>query len=135
MARLRPNAGPGRPGSTLPALAALLALLAAAAPVPAADGTTARVLEVIDGDTLRVLFPAGGGIAAVRLIGIDAPETGHPEKGAEFHAEESARALRALCDGRDVSLAPDGPFKSIGRWIRSRDRGRTDRKEARHGVA
>ena len=34
-----------------------------------------------------------------------------------------------------VSLAPDGPFKSIGRWIRSRDRARSGRKEARHGVA
>jgi endonuclease YncB( thermonuclease family) len=63
------------------------------------------VTEVIDGDTIRVR--AGGEVKTVRLVGIDAPERGHPRKPREFLADEAAAALASLCGGKDVRLERD----------------------------
>jgi endonuclease YncB( thermonuclease family) len=55
----------------------LLALLIAAAPAPPAEAT---LTEVIDGDTIEV--ETSGATEQVRLIGIDAPESGTCEAAA-----------------------------------------------------
>ena len=52
---------------TLMILSATLLAIAAGAP------STARVVEVVDGDTIKIQAP-GGRVETVRLIGIDAPE-------------------------------------------------------------
>ncbi|HWS14936.1 MAG TPA: hypothetical protein VN450_01975, partial [Candidatus Methylomirabilis sp.] len=52
----------------------LLGLLAA----PAHGVETGVVVEVVDGDTLRVRMSGSAEAVAVRLIGIDAPERSHP---------------------------------------------------------
>ncbi|MBN2372065.1 MAG: thermonuclease family protein [Vicinamibacteria bacterium] len=59
---------------------------------------------VIDGDTLRVRL--GGRIATVRLIGVDAPETGHYRQAEPFHAQATACAVR-LAKRRRVRLERD----------------------------
>src|SRR5512134_44645 len=100
MAAFRPAAGTRRvPGRGGPALLASFCLLLLAA--PALAGEAGRVLEVVDGDTLRVRA-SGGGTLLVRLVGIDAPEKGHPSRNREYHSEESTRFLRSLCEGREV---------------------------------
>jgi hypothetical protein len=43
----------------------------------------------------------------VRLVGIDTPEKGHPERPKEFHADEAAAALSSLLAGKRVRLARD----------------------------
>lgn len=65
----------------------------------------ATVLEVVDGDTVRVLL--GGDERTVRLIGVDAPEKGHPSRPVEFFGAESADILSSLCSGKDVLLESD----------------------------
>ena len=88
-------------------VAALLVLAAACAPSRAApaDGT-ATVVEVSDGDTIDVDF--GGDVEAVRLLGIDTPETHHPTKPVEcFGAEASARTAELLPEGTAVHLVRD----------------------------
>ena len=63
------------------------------------------VVEVVDGDTIRVELPSG--IETVRIIGIDTPEVVHPtEPEACFGAEASAYAKETL-DGQAVTLELD----------------------------
>jgi micrococcal nuclease len=50
----------------------------------------ARVVEVIDGDTIRVVLD--GVKVPVRYIGIDTPETRRPEMGVEPFGLEAAEA-------------------------------------------
>lgn len=66
------------------------------------DGQRVRVQWVADGDTVWLLSGE-----KVRLIGIDAPETHHPVKGAEPFGPEAAEYLRALVEGKEVFLVLD----------------------------
>jgi micrococcal nuclease len=87
------------------ALGAALALLVSfgvALRVGAAAGDRVLVLRVVDGDTIRV--QRGADRVTVRLIGVDAPETHHPEKGAEPFGEEATDFARRRLDGRWVRL-------------------------------
>lgn len=96
--------GPGRrAGRRLLPLALLLFLPVRPLPSPAAE--PAQVLEVVDGDTLRVRL--GGEERTVRLVGIDAPEKGHPSRPVEYLAAESSRRLEALVGKMPVLLEPD----------------------------
>lgn len=75
-------------------------------PVPDPDADSYEVLYAIDGDTLLLLM--NGEKATVRLIGIDAPESVHPE--AEKNTPEGSRAaqrMRELTAGRRVALEYD----------------------------
>lgn len=92
---------------------AVLLLLAASAapPLPAAGAHSdpaqerAIVLEVVDGDTVRVRLK--GEERTVRLIGVDAPEEGHPSRPVEFFGAEAAETLASLCAGKTVLLETD----------------------------
>jgi len=66
------------------------------------EGKLVRVRWVADGDTVWLLSGE-----KVRLIGIDAPETHHPEKPAEPFGKEAAEYLRQLVEGKEVFLALD----------------------------
>jgi len=72
---------------------------------------TARVIQVIDGDTITV---AGG--YRVRYIGIDTPEV-YPEK--ETYGTEAWQANRLLVEGRKVRLEKDvSDTDKYGRLLR-----------------
>jgi len=93
-------------------LAALIALLPPSTPPPGGDpagravGIEATVVRVVDGDTLVV--EVAGRHEPVRLIGIDTPETVHPDRPAEcFGAEASARLAALLPPGATVRLTRD----------------------------
>ena len=78
-------------------------------PTTPADG--ARVVEVVDGDTIRVEVP--GEQESVRLIGINAPERG------ECLADEATDRLQDLVGGRDVELVVDRTDRDqYGRLLR-----------------
>jgi micrococcal nuclease len=67
------------------------------------DGETTRVADVTDGDTIEV-----GGGRRVRLIGVDTPETKHPDKGVQCYGREaSAYTARLLPRGTRVRLVTD----------------------------
>lgn len=64
----------------------------------------ARVVQVIDGDTIDVEIDSV--VERVRYIGIDSPE--YYESGnAECFADEATAANRALVEGKTVRLVPD----------------------------
>jgi micrococcal nuclease len=56
----------------------------------------ARVLEVVDGDTLRVEI--AGANEPVRLIGVDSPELNHPTRGEEPLGREAATFVENALD-------------------------------------
>lgn len=65
---------------------------------PAVNGCA--LLEVTDGDTLRVVYK--GETVSVRLIGVDAPESVHPTESKNSEAGEKAHAyMIALTDGME----------------------------------
>lgn len=70
-------------------------------------GAKVRVVDVVDGDTLRVR--SGAEQVTVRLLGIDTPELRTPSGPACFAREATVRAERLLV-GREVRLEyDDGP--------------------------
>lgn len=98
--QLWPAGGGGRP---VPAAAAR-ALAALDRP-----GARARVVRTLDGDTAEIAFRDAGGRAtiAVRYLGVDTPESVHPDRPVECFGPEAARRNRAWATGRVVRLRFD----------------------------
>ncbi|UTI63411.1 thermonuclease family protein [Paraconexibacter antarcticus] len=70
----------------------------------AAAGATlrARVIRVVDGDTVKV--SAGGREDTVRYIGIDTPESVKPDTPVRCFGKEASARNEELVDGRTVRL-------------------------------
>jgi micrococcal nuclease len=83
---------------------------------PDADGLPARVVAVVDGDTLDV--QVAGRVERVRLLGVDTPETVDPHRAIGcFGPEASAFTARRLA-GRTVRLRFDRqPRDRFGRLL------------------
>jgi micrococcal nuclease len=73
--------------------------------IAAGDRAAARVVEVVDGDTIRVALD--GGEVPVRLIGIDTPERDGPFTEEECLGPQASRFTADALDGRDVELEYD----------------------------
>ena len=103
-------------------LAAVLALLLAAcggtsSPPSRAEAGRARVVRVVDGDTIVVRLAAGearGSEEKVRLIGIDTPETADPRATVECFGRDASR--------RTATLVPPGTTVRLVRDVEARDR-------------
>jgi micrococcal nuclease len=65
----------------------------------------AKVLRVVDGDTIRVRLD--GRNERVRYIGVDTPESVKPGTPVECFAKRAAAANAALVAGREVRLVGD----------------------------
>lgn len=65
----------------------------------------ARVVAVVDGDTVEVAV--AGRRETVRLLGVDAPETVHPERPVECFGPEAVAFTRSHLLGRTVRLRFD----------------------------
>ena len=64
--------------------------------------TAYPVLKVIDGDTIKIEY--GGKSETVRLIGVDTPETVHPNKPVEPFGPEASAFLKNMLKGESVYL-------------------------------
>ena len=67
--------------------------------------TAYKVLEVIDGDTVKLNY--NGKATNFRLIGVDTPETVHPNKPVEAFGKEASEFTRNLLLGESVYLRFD----------------------------
>jgi micrococcal nuclease len=70
-----------------------------------ASSTVARVLRVVDGDT--ILVAVGGRQERVRYIGVDTPETVKPHTPVQCFGKRASAANHRLVDGREVRLVAD----------------------------
>lgn len=74
------------------------------------------VSRVIDGDTVELLTPRGK--AKVRLIGVDTPETVHPQKPVEYFGREASAFTKAFVLGDTVYVEYDQePTDRYGRVL------------------
>jgi hypothetical protein len=73
-----------------------------------ARGSTlhARVLRVVDGDTIQVRLD-GGRVERVRYIGVDTPESVKPDTPVQCFAKKASHFNESLVDGRAVTLRLD----------------------------
>lgn len=67
---------------------------------------SARVVDVVDGDTVRVAL-RGGRTETVRIIGVDTPETKKPGTPVQCFGPEASAYTEARLAGRSVSLELD----------------------------
>lgn len=77
-------------------------ILLSALPSFFAKEETATVLRVVDGDTIEV--SVAGAVEKVRLIGVNTPETVHPQKPVEAFGKEASEFTRILAEGKKVVL-------------------------------
>ena len=80
---------------------------------------TARVLRVIDGDTIEVSL--NGKEETVRLIGIDALEVIDPRKAVECFGKEASDKAKEVLNGKTITLESDpaqGNRDKYGRLLR-----------------
>lgn len=107
---------------------AVVAPPAAVAPPPAAPASSttalrakARILRVIDGDTLKVKLATGQAVT-VRLIGIDTPETVKPGTAVECGGRSATARMKRLAlrngAGRSVTLTTDPTQDAVDRFGR-----------------
>lgn len=82
------------------------------------DRERARVVWVIDGDTVKVRLDAGGR-RTVRVLGIDTPESRKPGTPVECGARQADRAMIRLAPrGREVVLVFDPRDERVDRYGR-----------------
>lgn len=80
-------------------------------------GSAARVVRVVDGDTL--VASAGGRSFYVRLLGIDTPETHRPGTPVECGGPEASASMRAFVPpGAHVRLETDPGQDRVDRYGR-----------------
>ena len=63
---------------------------------------TAKVIRVVDGDTVIL-----DRIGRARLIGVDTPETVHPQKPVQFFGKEASNYTRSQLEGKTVIVEYD----------------------------
>lgn len=115
-----PAVAPIEPGSSSGAAAATApagTLGPATGLGPGGPTETARVVRVVDGDTL--VIDRGRGQERLRYIGIDTPESVKPDTPVEFMAHEASAANAALVEGRELVLETDvSDTDRFGRLLR-----------------
>ncbi|GAG64351.1 unnamed protein product, partial [marine sediment metagenome] len=73
-----------------------------------------EVVRVIDGDTIEI---EGG--EKVRYLGIDTPETKHPQKPVQYYGKEASNKNKELVGGKKIRLESDAQDKDkYGRLLR-----------------
>jgi len=72
---------------------------------PTPERVAAPVVDVVDGDTIKIELD--GKLYTIRYIGIDCPETRHPDRPVEWMGPEATEANRRLVGGQTVYLEKD----------------------------
>ena len=75
-----------------------------------------KVVEVIDGDTIRVEM--NNKTDTVRLLGINTPEVENPYKHQECFGSEASKKTKKLLEGKMVYLLADPQSSDRGRYGR-----------------
>jgi len=74
------------------------------------------VLAVLDGDTIVV--DMAGRPQTIRLIGVDTPETHHPDIGRQCYGAEASNFTAALLENKTVLLLADSESTNRDRYER-----------------
>lgn len=72
---------------------------------PSSNRIKAKVIEVIDGDTIKVMID--GKEETVRFLLVDTPETKHPQKGTQPFGPEAANFTSSMLKGKIIEMEKD----------------------------
>ena len=72
---------------------------------PPQQKKTYKVTKVVDGDTIDI--DMDGTTQRIRFIGVNTPETVHPEKAVECFGEEASKYTKEKLTGKEVSIETD----------------------------
>lgn len=75
-----------------------------------------KIVSLSDGDTIDV--DMNGKTETIRFLGIDTPETHHPDKGAQCFGPEASAKTKELLDSGRVKLAADSKAKNRDKYGR-----------------
>jgi len=76
-----------------------------------------KVIRVVDGDTIDVRF-SNGATSRVRFIGVNTPETVHPQKAVEKYGKEASNYTKKRLTNKTVTLEFDvGVKDKYGRFL------------------
>ncbi|MCQ5364630.1 thermonuclease family protein [Anoxybacillus salavatliensis] len=76
-----------------------------------------KVIRVVDGDTIDVRF-SNGATSRVRFIGVNTPETVHPQKPVEKYGKEASNYTKKRLTNQTVTLEFDvGVKDKYGRFL------------------
>ncbi len=78
--------------------------------------TLYQVLEVVDGDTIKVNL--NGATTTIRLIGMDTPETLDPRKVVQCFGKEASAKAKELLSGKMVRLENDSTAEELDKYSR-----------------
>jgi micrococcal nuclease len=70
--------------------------------VPIDKDKAYKVIDVIDGDTIKILID--GHEITTRLLGIDTPEVVDPRKPVQCYGKEASHETKSLLTGKSVSI-------------------------------
>ena len=82
--------------------------------IPKTDKKLYQVLEVVDGDTIKI-----SEIGTLRLIGIDTPETKDPRKVVQCFGKEASENAKKLLNGQKVYLEFDKSKPILDKYQRT----------------
>lgn len=74
---------------------------------PEAVSSTARVMHVVDGDTVDVLVDGETKVTRIRLLGINTPESVDPRKPVQCFGKEASKQVKTWIEGKRVALVED----------------------------
>lgn len=80
-------------------------------------GKPAKVVKVVDGDTVHV--DRSGQTLKIRIVGIDTPETVHPGKPVQCYGPEASRRAEELMGGKTVGIEYDDSQGRLDRYGRT----------------
>lgn len=83
---------------------------------PTESPSTYAVVEVVDGDTVKLSI--NGTVETVRLIGIDTPESVHPTEPVECFGIEASSRAKQLLSGKQVRFETDSSQDTRDRYGR-----------------
>ncbi len=85
---------------------------------------SAVICKVVDGDTVKLKLKSDpDSLLTARLIGVDTPESVHPQKSVEHFGIESSGFTKAVLEGKDfflslfASLILTGDFDCMINWF------------------
>lgn len=76
-------------------------------PTAVTSSTNALVVQVVDGDTIKVLIDGSNATDTIRFLGINTPESVDPRRPVECFGKEASAKLKGLLDGQRVLLVED----------------------------
>ncbi len=83
-----------------------------------ASSTNAQVVEVVDGDTIKVLLDGEKKPITVRFLGINTPETVDPRRPVECFGKEASHQAKERMTGQRVRLEEDTQADNVDKYGR-----------------